>query len=220
MDLERRRFLALGAGAVAMAGVAACAGLSRSGPGTLAAGASPAGTPQAPGPVAAIQPQAMQPLQSPTLPLADFRRAHIHNLHTGEVLDAVYWENGKYVPDALAEAMRVMRDWRNGSEHVMDPRLFDVLHGIQGKIGSNQPFQLISGYRSPQTNAMLHAESGQVAGHSQHMLGKASDIRVEGVQLVHLRNAALSLKAGGVGFYPVSNFVHVDVARVRTWSGT
>ena len=215
MDLARRRFLAMGAGAAAAAGVAACAGFSqlsvfdaRSAPQAARATAASAVSP------------AFKPLQSAALPLGDYRRAHLHNLHTGEVLDAVYWENGKYVPDALAEAMRVMRDWRNGQEHIMDPRLFDVLHGIQEKIGANQPFQLISGYRSAQTNAQLHAESGEVASHSQHMLGKASDIRVEGVELTHLRNAALSLRAGGVGFYPVSNFVHVDVARVRTWSGT
>jgi uncharacterized protein YcbK (DUF882 family) len=212
MDLARRRFLVMGAGAAAAAGVAACAGLSqlsspvaRSAPqATRAAAATPA----------------VKPLQTAALPLGDFRRAHLHNLHTGETLDAVYWENGKYVPDALAEAMRVMRDWRNGEEHVMDPRLFDVLHGIKQKVGADQPFQLISGYRSPQTNSRLHAESGEVASHSQHMLGKASDIRIQGVELAHVRNAALSLKAGGVGFYPASNFVHVDVARVRTWTGT
>jgi uncharacterized protein YcbK (DUF882 family) len=212
MDLARRRFLAMGAGAAAAAGVAAYAGLSHP-TSTLVRSA-----PQAAKAVAASP--SLKPLQSAALPLGDFRRAHLHNLHTGEVLDAVYWENGKYVPDALAEAMRVMRDWRNGSEHVMDPRLFDVLHGIRQKIGSDQPFQLISGYRSPQTNSKLHAESGEVASHSQHMEGKASDIRIEGVELTHLRNAAMSLRAGGVGFYPVSNFVHVDVARVRTWTGT
>ncbi|HEY2177097.1 MAG TPA: DUF882 domain-containing protein, partial [Caulobacteraceae bacterium] len=150
----------------------------------------------------------------------DVRRAFIHNLHTGEQLDAVYFEAGRYVPQALAEAMRVMRDWRNGEEHVMDPRLFDLLHGLGAKLGSRSPFQLISGYRSPRTNAMLHAESGQVASHSQHMLGKASDIRVEGMPLRTLHDAALSLKAGGVGFYPVSNFVHVDVGPVRKWSGS
>jgi uncharacterized protein YcbK (DUF882 family) len=94
-----------------------------------------------------------------------------------------------------------------------------VLHGVSQKLGTAQPFQIISGYRSPKTNAMLHARSEGVASHSQHMLGKASDIRVQGVELTHLHNAALSLKAGGVGFYPVSNFVHVDVARVRTWQG-
>ena len=156
----------------------------------------------------------------PAMTLDDVRRAFIHNLHTGETLNAVYWENGKYIPDALAEAMRVMRDWRDGREHAMDPRLFDLLHSVHAKLEVERPFQLISGYRSPATNAALHAESGQVAAHSQHLIGRASDIRIEGVQLANLHRAALSLRAGGVGFYPESDFVHVDVGPVRTWSGT
>jgi uncharacterized protein YcbK (DUF882 family) len=150
---------------------------------------------------------------------ADVRRVVLHNLHTGDRLDAVYWQGGAYVSDALAEAQRVLRDWRNGEEHVMDPKLFDVLHGISGKLETTKPFQIISGYRSPQTNAMLHARSSGVAAHSQHMLGKASDVRIEGIELKDLHKAALGLKAGGVGYYPVSNFVHVDVARVRAWQG-
>ncbi len=153
-------------------------------------------------------------------PVNPIRRAFVHNLHTGETLNAVYWESGRYVPDALAEAMRVMRDWRNGQEHAMDPRLFDLLHAVQLKLEVNRPVQLISGYRSPATNAMLHAESGQVAAHSQHLLGKASDIRIDGVDLSNLHRAALGLRAGGVGFYPQSDFVHVDVGPVRQWSGT
>ncbi len=144
------------------------------------------------------------------------RRAFLHNLHTGETLDAVYFENGRYVPDALVQAMRVLRDWRNGAEHVMDPRLFDVLHAIHARLEATVPFQIISGYRSPETNAMMHARSPGVASNSQHMQGKASDIRLQGVELGNLHKAALSLKAGGVGLYPVSNFVHVDVASVRT----
>ena len=147
------------------------------------------------------------------------RRVSIHNLHTGDRFDEVYWENGTYVPDALAAAQYALRDWRNGEEHFMDPKLFDALHGISQKLGATQPFQIISGYRSPVTNAMLHARSEGVASHSQHMLGKASDVRVDGVELTTLHKAALAQKAGGVGFYPVSNFVHVDVARVRTWTG-
>ncbi len=158
--------------------------------------------------------------RAPMPTLDDVRRAFIHNLHTGETLNAVYWENGKYVPDALAEAMRVMRDWRDGREHAMDPRLFDLLHAVHTRLEVDRPFQLISGYRSPATNAALHAESGQVAAHSQHLIGKASDIRIEGVALANLHAAALSLGAGGVGFYPQSDFVHVDVGPVRQWSGT
>jgi uncharacterized protein YcbK (DUF882 family) len=221
MEFARRQFLTLGAGVIAVsAGASAFAGL-----GHAAAKLPKLQTsheliqPVMETPLAASAPAAPGPLAT-ALPAAQIRRANIHNLHTGEMLDTVYWENGKYVPGALSEAMRVMRDWRNGQEHVMDPRLFDVLHAIQSKLEVNTPFQLISGYRSPQTNAMLHAESGQVASKSQHMVGRASDIRVEGVELAHLHKAALSLKAGGVGFYPVSNFVHVDVGPVRQWSGT
>ena len=151
--------------------------------------------------------------------LGDVRRVTLHNLHTGDKFDEVYWEKGRYVPDALAAAQHALRDWRNGEEHFMDPKLFDVLHGISQKLDTRQPFQIISGYRSPQSNATMHAHSSGVAEHSQHMQGKASDIRVEGVDLNHLHKAALSLQAGGVGLYPVSNFVHVDVARVRTWQG-
>jgi len=209
MEFGRRQFLTLGAGAIAAsAGASAFSGHSV---GKLARIATHHEL---------VQPVLEQPLAAAPLPASAIRRASIHNLHTGEMLDTVYWENGAYLPGALAEAMRVMRDWRNGDEHVMDPRLFDLLHAIQSRLEVSKPFQLISGYRSPQTNAMLHAESGQVASKSQHMLGKASDIRVEGVDLANLHRAALSLKAGGVGFYPVSNFVHVDVGPVRQWSGT
>lgn len=203
----RRDFLKLGLGAAAASSAAALGVLS---PGRLGVDAA-VFVPSAPAIIAS-------PRDWPAAATA--RRAFVHNLHTGEQLDAVYFEAGRYVPQALAEAMRVMRDWRNGAEHVMDPRLFDVLHSLGVKLGSRQPFQLISGYRSPQTNAMLHAESGEVASHSQHMLGKASDIRIEGVPLARLHEAALSLEAGGVGFYPVSDFVHVDVGRVRQWSGS
>jgi uncharacterized protein YcbK (DUF882 family) len=147
------------------------------------------------------------------------RRAHVHNLHTGDMLDAVYYEDGQYVPDALAKARRVLRDWRNGEEHAMDAGLFDVLHAISDKIPGKGPFQILSGYRSKATNAMLHSHSEQVAQHSQHMLGKALDIILPGVELTRLRQAALSLKAGGVGFYPQSGFVHVDVGPVRQWVG-
>src|SRR5262249_50781325 len=100
------------------------------------------------------------------------------------------------------------------------PKLFDALHAIQGRLETAQPYQIICGYRSPKTNAMLHEKSNQVASGSQHLLGKAVDVRIGGVELANLRKAALSVGAGGVGFYPTSNFVHVDTARVRQWSGT
>jgi uncharacterized protein YcbK (DUF882 family) len=156
-------------------------------------------------------------LRAQTLP--GVKRAVLHNLHTGETFNDVFWADGQYVPDALLEAMRVMRDWRNNEEYPMDPRLFDALHAINERLDTYQPFQLISGYRSPETNALLHARSSGVAEHSQHVLGKASDVRVQGVDLRRLHAAALDVGAGGVGYYPVSNFVHVDVGRVRQWSG-
>jgi uncharacterized protein YcbK (DUF882 family) len=166
---------------------------------------------------------AMASLSAPAIVRAQglpgVRRAMLHNLHTGDTFNEVFYANGRYMPDALAEAMRVLRDWRNGEEHPMDPRLFDTLHEISTRLDTSSAFQVISGYRSPSTNAMLHSRSSGVAEHSQHMLGKACDIRIEGVALRNLRNAALDVSAGGVGYYPVSNFVHVDVARVRQWTG-
>jgi len=157
-------------------------------------------------------------LTAPVLPAAP-RRLALHNLHTGESFDEAYWDGGRYVPDAVEAVNRVLRDYRTGDVHTMDPRLLDVLHQVHGKIGADRPFQVISGYRSPKTNAMLHERSGQVASHSLHMDGMAIDVRVEGVALDHLHKAALDLGQGGVGFYPTSNFVHMDVGRVRRWNG-
>ncbi len=147
------------------------------------------------------------------------RWAVLDNLHTGERFSSVYYANGSYLPDALAEATRVMRDWRTGDEHFIDPTLFDALHAIGGKLETRKPFQIISGYRSPKTNAMLHRRSNGVAEHSQHTVGKAIDLRIEGIELSNLRAAATAIGAGGVGYYPVSNFVHVDTGRVRQWRG-
>ncbi|MGA0604064.1 DUF882 domain-containing protein [Caulobacter sp. KR2-114] len=148
------------------------------------------------------------------------RKLGFHNLHTDEALDVAYWEDGAYVPDALAAVNRVLRDFRTGDEHVISPRLLDLLNTLSARLETGQRFQVISGYRSPTTNAALHARSGEVATGSLHMLGEAIDIRVPGVELTHLHDAALSLGAGGVGYYPSSDFVHVDVGRVRRWSGS
>jgi uncharacterized protein YcbK (DUF882 family) len=148
------------------------------------------------------------------------RAVALHNLHTGESLQAIYWDQGRYVPDALAAVNKVLRDYRTNDEHMMEPRLVDLLHQVHGKVGAKQPFQVISGYRSPKTNAMLHERSGQVAGKSLHMQGMAIDVRLEGVQLDHLHKAAMTLADGGVGYYPTSDFVHMDVGRVRRWTGS
>ena len=170
------------------------------------------------GAVSVLGPAAIARASAPASSLEP-RRLVLHNLHTAEKLDAVYWEEGRYVPDAVAAMDRVLRDYRNGAEHPIDLRLFDLLHQVHGKLGATQPFQVISGYRSPQTNAMLHERSHQVASGSLHMQGMAIDVRVEGVALDHLHRAALDEQAGGVGFYPTSDFVHMDVGRVRQWSG-
>jgi uncharacterized protein YcbK (DUF882 family) len=154
------------------------------------------------------------------LPTDAPRRAVLKNLHTGDAFNDVYFENGRYLPDALAEAAKVMRDWRTGETRVMDPGLYDTLHNINQALETRRPFQIISGYRSPKTNAMLHAKSSGVASNSQHTQGKAIDVRLEGVELSRLHKAALATQTGGVGYYPVSNFVHVDTARVRRWSGS
>jgi len=114
----------------------------------------------------------------------------------------------------------VLRDFRTGQEHYIEPGLLDLLTSLSGKVERRGSYKVISGYRSPLTNAMLHEHSGQVASGSLHMQGKAIDIRLDGVELPHLRDAALGLRHGGVGFYPTSGFVHVDVGRVRQWSGS
>ena len=145
------------------------------------------------------------------------RTLRFDNLHTGEKFNGAYWVNGKYVPDALAEIRWVLRDFRNGEQHPIDSQLLDLLTLLRGRLGTTQPYEVISGYRSPATNAMLRESSDGVAAHSLHMEGMAIDIRVPGRSLSHLRNAALSLSAGGVGYYPASDFVHVDVGRVRHW---
>ena len=153
-------------------------------------------------------------------PDADSRRLSLANLHTGETLTTAYWERGAYLPAALSAVNHVLRDFRTGEVHEIEPLLLDLLVALAGQTGVAAPYEVISGYRSPSTNAMLHSESGQVASKSLHMAGKAIDIRVAGMDLNYLHRAALSLGAGGVGYYPVSGFVHVDVGRVRTWAGT
>src|SRR6185295_12733881 len=145
------------------------------------------------------------------------RRVSLFNLHTGDRFSDAYWEQGNYVPDAMTAIKHVMRDFRSNETHDIDPRLLDQLHQLNGLVGAAAPYQIISGYRSPTTNAMLHANSDGVATHSLHLDGRAIDIRVAGVDLTHLRDAALSLRAGGVGYYQASDFVHVDTGRVRHW---
>lgn len=145
------------------------------------------------------------------------RELHFLHTHTGERLTVEYFTAGDYLPDALAAVNQYLRDFRTGEVHAIDPQLLDVLHGLTRLTDTAAPFQVISGYRSPATNAMLHQHSEGVAVNSLHMVGQAIDIRLDDVPLAKLKNAALALGRGGVGYYPVSNFVHVDTGRVRTW---
>jgi len=148
----------------------------------------------------------------------DRRRLAFHNLHTGESLDTVYWADGAYVPEALKRIDTALRDFRTGDVHPIDRRLLDLLVRLRQKLGTTEPVHVISGYRSPRTNAMLHAQSEGVASHSLHMEGMAIDLRVPGRALRDVRAAALDLGGGGVGYYAASDFVHVDVGRVRRWN--
>jgi uncharacterized protein YcbK (DUF882 family) len=147
------------------------------------------------------------------------RAVAMNNLHTGESLQAVYWDEGAYLPDVLDEVNTHLRDFRTGDIHVIDPRLLDLLVAVTDRTGAKAPFQVISGYRSPKTNEMLHERSAEVAKKSLHTMGMAIDVRLPDVELGHLHQAALSLGRGGVGFYPESNFVHLDVGPVRCWYG-
>lgn len=148
------------------------------------------------------------------------RTLSFFHTHTGERLKLAYCCDGEYQPEALAQLNHLLRDFRVNEEKPIDPQLFDLLHELGGTLDTDQPYHIISGYRSPQTNAILRERGGAhtgVASSSLHMVGKAIDIRLPGVRLDHLRGAAASLKRGGVGFYPSSNFVHVDTGRVRYW---
>ncbi|WP_372882467.1 DUF882 domain-containing protein [Psychromonas sp.] len=146
------------------------------------------------------------------------RKLHLNNLHTGEELQTCYFDGKHYQRGEMKKINHLCRDFRRNEIKDMDKRLFDQLAAIQKIIGSNKQIHIISGYRSPETNKMLRAKSTGVAKKSMHMLGQAIDFRVEGVPLSEVRKAALSLKAGGVGYYPKSNFVHIDTGRVRSWS--
>jgi uncharacterized protein YcbK (DUF882 family) len=154
------------------------------------------------------------------------RRLAFRHLHTAEELDVVYWKDGAYVWDGLMGVKKLLRDFRSGEEHPIDVRVLDILVTLQAQFGSTEPFRVISAFRSPATNTALQERSAQTNGKSEvatrslHMEGKALDVRLNDVALTAFRDAALALKGGGVGYYPDSGFVHVDIGRVRTWQGT
>ena len=150
----------------------------------------------------------------------------LHHLHTGETLDVVYRIGDEYIPAAMDKLNHFLRDHRTQDTADYDPKEFDLLHNLLGRLHKpNGEIDIVCGYRTPESNSFLRTLGGKVsptqtgvAEHSQHMLSKAIDIRVPGVRTRSLRDAALSLHAGGVGYYPVSQFVHVDVGPVRQWS--
>ncbi|MCK5003168.1 MAG: DUF882 domain-containing protein [Gammaproteobacteria bacterium] len=150
------------------------------------------------------------------VPVRD-RELSFYNTHTGEKLSTAFWSDGKYLDDGIEEISWLMRDHRAGLASPMDPKLLDLLHQLQTKVGHQGEFHVISGYRSPATNEMLNKRSSGVAKRSYHMLGKAIDVRMPGFDSKQLHKAAISLKGGGVGYYSSSNFVHLDVGRVRYW---
>lgn len=147
----------------------------------------------------------------------DYRRIRMYSGRTGESIDTVYWVNGKYIRDALNEINIFMRDWRTGTAIGIDPRAVDIAAASHRLLQTDEPYMMLSGYRSPQTNAMLRRTSGGVARNSLHMVGKAADLRLKSRSVGQMYKAAMACRAGGVGRYSRSNFVHMDCGPVRTW---
>lgn len=145
------------------------------------------------------------------------RKLSFVNVHTNERLGSTYWHNGAYQPGALTELDHLLRDWRTDEVHKIDIKLFDLLWELHQRLDSRAPFEIISGYRSPKTNATLASASSGVAKKSLHMQGMAIDIMLGGTKLTKLRDTAIDMGRGGVGYYAKSGFVHVDTGRVRRW---
>jgi uncharacterized protein YcbK (DUF882 family) len=157
---------------------------------------------------------ALANLSAPTLPE---RALTLYNIHTGESLKAPYWRDGGYLPDALEEIDYLLRDYRTGDVQTIDPALLDLVFTLHRRLDSRAPIHVISGYRSPATNEALRRAGHGVARHSLHMDGLAVDLDLPDRDLRAIHRAAVALHGGGVGYYPESGFVHVDVGRVRYW---
>ncbi|WP_438989980.1 YcbK family protein [Lentibacter sp.] len=149
----------------------------------------------------------------------DIRRIKMYSSRTGEKIDMIYWVDGDYIRDAVQEVNHFMRDWRTGDVKKMDLRTVDIMAASLNLLDVNEPFLLLSGYRSPKTNAMLRSRSSGVAKNSLHMKGQAADLRLSSRSVSQIGRAAASCAAGGVGRYSGSNFVHMDCGPVRTWGG-
>jgi uncharacterized protein YcbK (DUF882 family) len=155
---------------------------------------------------------------APALATADRRALSFVHTHSAESLSSVtYFRDGAYVPDALAKLNHVLRDFRTQDTHPIDPALFDILHDLRVMADTEAPYEIISAYRSPHTNELLRGRSKGVATHSLHMEGRAIDVRISGFPTKKLRDLALGMQRGGVGYYASSNFLHVDTGRVRRW---
>ena len=147
----------------------------------------------------------------------DIRRIKMYSGRTGERIDMIYWVEGKYIKDSVQEAHRFMRDWRTNDVKFIDLRTIDVMAAAHNLLDSSEPYMLLSGYRSPKTNNMLRARSKGVAKNSLHMKGQAADLRLSSRSVSQVSRAAAACKAGGVGRYSGSNFVHMDCGPVRVW---
>jgi uncharacterized protein YcbK (DUF882 family) len=166
---------------------------------------------------AALVSAAAQPALAAAPSILYFRRLALYNINTGESYNAVFWANDYYIPQALRSLDWALRDFHTNTTHPIDPRLLDLLVALQQKLDTDEPFLLTSGYRTPETNARLVAEGAAV--NSLHMRGQAADISLRSRSLSQLHMAALSLRLGGVGYYPAHDFIHVDVGPIRTWGG-
>jgi uncharacterized protein YcbK (DUF882 family) len=149
----------------------------------------------------------------------DIRRIQMYSGRTGESIDTIYWIEGEYIPEVVKEINHFMRDWRTDDIVGMDPRNFDIMAAAHRLMDTNEPYMLLSGYRSPKTNAMLRSHSKGVAKNSLHMKGQAADLRLASRSVGQMAKAAAACSAGGVGKYSRSNFVHMDCGPVRSWGG-
>ena len=148
---------------------------------------------------------------------ADARQLSFYHTHTRRSLSVVYYQNGEYVESALDEINRFLKDFRTGDVTEINPDLLDLLHDVRNELGSEAAYEVISAYRSPKTNEMLRTSTSGVAKKSQHLKGNAIDVRLRGVRTKTLRETALRMERGGVGYYPQSDFVHMDTGPVRQW---
>ncbi len=139
------------------------------------------------------------------------------NQHTGESFSGAYRVGNRYLPEAFKKINHILRDFRTEDEFPIDPRVIDIAYMVHQKTGINQPYEVLSGYRSPRTNATLRRTSAGVAKNSLHLTGQAMDFRLPGYRTSRLRDIAVNLRAGGVGYYKGSNFLHIDTGKIRHW---